>query len=84
MLLPANISVRAYQLMVAPTSITAPDRIAVKRTPILSRIIPAKIKKNTNTLRKVSDPCIVPNAVESQPLVSHIKSLIGDKMSMKI
>ena len=70
--------------MVAPTSITAPDRIAVKRTPILSRIIPAKIKKNTNTLRKVSDPCIVPNAVESQPLVSHIKSLIGDKMSMKI
>ena len=62
-------SVRAYQLMVAPTSITKPERTAVKRTPILSRMMPAKIRKKMNTLRKVSEPCMVPKAVESQPRV---------------
>ena len=83
-LLPWNASVTAYQLIVAPTSITAPESTAVKRTPILSSIIPAKIRKNTNTLRNVSEPCIVPNAVESQPRVDCIRSLIGERMSMKM
>ena len=53
-------------------------------TPILSRIIPAKMRKNTNTFRNVSEPCIVPNAVESQPRVDCIRSLIGERMSIKI
>lgn len=56
----------------------------MKRTPILSRMIPAKIRKNTNTLRNVSDPCIVPKASESQPRCDCIRSLIGDRMSMKM
>ena len=42
------------------------------------------MRKNTNTLRNVSAPCIVPNAVESQPRVDCIKSLIGESMSIKI
>ena len=80
----AKASVTAYHLIAAPTSITTPDKRAVKRTPILSSMIPAKIKKNTKTFKNVSDPCIVPKAVESHPRVSCIKSLIGDKMSIKI
>lgn len=63
--LPKKLSVSAYQLIVAPTSITAPESRAVNLTPILSRMIPAKMRKKINTLRNVSDPCIVPNAVES-------------------
>ena len=77
-------SVTAYQLMLAPTTITAPDSTAVKRTPILSRMMPAKMRKNTNTLRNVSDPCMVPKAVESHPRVDCIRSLMGDRMSMKM
>ena len=61
--------VSAYQLITAPISITQPERSAVKRTPILSRMIPAKIRKKIKTLRNVSEPCIVPNAVESHPRV---------------
>ena len=49
-------SVTAYQLMAAPSTITEPERMAVKRTPILSRMMPAKMRKNTNTLRKGSEP----------------------------
>ena len=74
----------AKYLINAPTSITAPERTAVKRTPILSRMIPAKIRKKTKTLRNVSEPCIVPNAVESHPRSDIIKSLIGERMSIKI
>ena len=70
--------------MIAPISITVPDRTAVNRTPILSRMIPAKIRKNTKTFRKTSDPCIVPNAVESHPRVSCIRSLMGERMSMNM
>ena len=47
-------------------------------------IIPAKMRKNTNTLRKCLRTCIVPNAVESQPRVDCIRSLIGESMSIKI
>ena len=74
----------AYHFIMAPISITAPERTAVKRTPILSRMMPAKIRKNTKTLRKVSAPCMVPKAVESHPRVSAIKSLMGERMSMNM
>ncbi len=47
-------------------------------------MIPAKIRKNTNTFKKVSEPCMVPKAVESQPRSESIRSLIGERMSMKI
>ena len=70
--------------MPAPTNITAPESTAVNLTPILSRIIPAKMRKNTNTFRNVSAPCMVPNAVESHPRSDIIKSLMGDKMSIKM
>ena len=77
-------SLTAYHFITAPTSITAADNKAVKRTPILSRMMPAKMRKKTNTFRNTSEPCIVPKAVESHPRVSCIKSLMGDKMSMKM
>ena len=79
-----NPSLTAYHLMQAPTSITPPERRAVKRTPILSRIIPAKMRKKMNTLRNVSEPCMVPKASESQPRCDCMRSLIGDKMSTKM
>ncbi len=65
-------------------SITTPESRAVKRTPILSRMMPANIRKNTNTLRNVSEPCIVPKAVLSHPRVDCSRSLMGDRMSMKM
>ena len=77
-------SLTANHLMIAPTSITPALSTAVKRTPILSRMIPAKMRKNTNTFRNTSLPCMVPKAVESQPRVSCIRSLMGDRMSMKM
>ena len=77
-------SLTANHLMTAPTSITPALSTAVKRTPILSRMIPAKMRKNTNTFRNTSLPCMVPKAVESQPRVSCIRSLMGDRMSMKM
>ena len=46
--------------MEAPTTITTAESTAVKRTPILSRIIPAKIRKKANTFRKYSDPATDP------------------------
>ena len=82
--LPMNDLLIANHFMTAPASITAPERMAVKRTPILSRIIPANIRKKTNTLRKVSEPSIVPKALESQPRVDSIRSLMGERMSMKM
>ena len=82
--LPMNDLLIANHLMDAPTSITAPERMAVKRTPILSRMIPANIRKKTNTLRNVSEPSIVPKALESQPRVDSIRSLIGERMSIKM
>ena len=41
-------------------TITVPDRMAVKRTPILSRMIPAIMRKKTNTLRNGSEPAKCP------------------------
>jgi hypothetical protein len=46
--------------------------------------MPAKIKKKMKTFKNVSDPCMVPKAVESQPRVDCIKSLIGESISIKI
>ena len=65
-------------------SITTPERIAVKRTPILSRIIPAIIKKKINTFKNVSEPAYVPKAVESHPLVDCNKSFNGERISIKM
>ena len=79
-----KLSLTAYHFTHAPTSITAALSTAVNRTPILSRMMPAKMRKNTNTLRNTSEPCIVPKAVESQPRVSCIRSLMGERMSMKM
>ena len=79
-----KLSLTAYHLMQAPTSMTAAESTAVKRTPILSRMMPAKMRKNANTLRNTSEPCMVPKAVESQPRVSCIRSLMGERMSMKM
>lgn len=54
--LPSNALLTAYQLIRPPQTITTPERMAVKRTPILSRMMPAKIRKKTKTLRNVSEP----------------------------
>ena len=54
--LPSKALLTAYQLTRPPQTITAPERMAVKRTPILSRMMPAKIRKKTKTLRNVSEP----------------------------
>ena len=81
---PMNDSLIAYHLTIAPTSIRAHERTIVKRTPILSRMMPAKIRKKAHTLRKTSEPCIRPNDVESHPRSESIKSLMGERMSMKM
>jgi len=47
-------------------------------------MIPARIKKKKNTLKKAADPAYVPKAVESQPLVDSKRDLTGDKISEKI
>ena len=49
-----NHSVIPTYLIEAPTTIRAVERIPVKRTPILSRMIPARIR-NPHTLRMYSD-----------------------------
>ena len=77
-------SLTAYHLIIAPTSITAAESTAVKRTPILSRIMPAKIRKKANTLRNTSEPCMVPKAVESHPRSDSIRSLMGERISIKM
>lgn len=62
-------SLIAYNLIEAPITITIPDSIPVKRIPILSRIIPAKMRKNANTLRKYSELQNVPYVSADHPLV---------------
>ena len=51
-----NAGLSAYSLIKAPITIREPDRRNVKRTPILSRMIPAKMRKKKNTLIKNSLP----------------------------
>ena len=50
-----NQSVMPTNLTVAPSTISPADSRPVKRMPILSRMMPANIRKNTNTFRKYSD-----------------------------
>ena len=54
-LVAANQSEIAMNLMAAPITINDPDKIPVKRIPILSKMIPAKIKKKQNTFKKYSE-----------------------------
>ena len=51
----ANQSLTPTSFIDAPTTISDADRIPVKRMPILSRMMPAKIRKKKKTLRKYSD-----------------------------
>ena len=53
-------------LIAAPMTMSEADRMPVNRTPILSRMIPANIRKKQNTLRKYSPPAYVPNVPLSQ------------------
>ena len=50
-----NQSVMPTNLIVAPATIRPADSRPVKRMPILSRMMPAKIRKKKNTLRKYSE-----------------------------
>ena len=50
-----NQSVMPTNLIEAPTTIRLADSSPVKRMPILSRMMPAKMRKKTNTLRKYSE-----------------------------
>ena len=50
-----NQSLIPIYLMNAPITINDAERRPVKRTPILSRMIPAKIRKKQNTFRKYSE-----------------------------
>ena len=49
-----NHSVMPMYLMVAPITMSDVERMPVKRTPILSRMIPARMR-NPNTLSMYSD-----------------------------
>ena len=50
-----NQSVMPANLIEAPSTINPADSSPVKRMPILSRMMPAKMRKKTKTLRKYSD-----------------------------
>ena len=62
-----NHSVIPTYLIAAPATIREVERIPVKRTPILSRMIPARMR-NPQTLRIYSDAAYVPNTELSHPL----------------
>jgi hypothetical protein len=42
------------------------------------------MRKKTKTLRNTSEPCMVQKAVESHPRVSCMRSLMGERMSIKM
>ena len=50
-----NHSLMPTSFIAAPITISDADSRPVKRIPVLSRMIPAKIRKKKNTLRKYSD-----------------------------
>ena len=58
--LPIKASDTAQYLTIVPITINVDDNKAVFLTPILSRMIPAKMRKNTNTFKNVSLPAYVP------------------------
>ena len=70
--------------MAAPPTIRDAERSPVNLTPILSRMMPAKMRKKQNTLRKYSDAAYVPKTDEFQPLVDSIIVLRGDMTSTNI
>lgn len=76
-----NRSLIAYNFIEAPITIIAPDKIPVKRIPILSSIIPAKIRKNAKTLRKYSELQNVPYVSADHPLLDSSKVDSGDSTS---
>ena len=62
-----NQSVMPMYLIPAPITMSEVERIPVKRTPILSRMIPARMR-NPQTLRMYSEAAYVPKTELSQPL----------------
>ena len=76
-----NQSLIPIYLMTAPPTIRDAERSPVKRTPILSRMIPAKIRKKQNTFRKNSEAAYVPNTVLSHLSFSSTSDLRGDMTS---
>lgn len=50
-----NHSEMPTSLMAAPATMSEAESMPVKRMPILSRMMPAKMRKKTKTLRKYSD-----------------------------
>ena len=62
-----NQSEMPTNLIEAPITISPAERSPVNRTPILSRIIPAKIRNRQKTLRKYSEAAYVPNTELFQP-----------------
>ena len=70
-------------LIAAPITMSEAESRPVKRTPILSRIIPAIIRK-PNTLRRYSPAAYVPKTPWSHPSVSFSKEASGERMSTNI
>ena len=73
-----NQSLIPIYFMTAPPTIREAESSPVKRTPILSRMIPAKIRKKQNTFRKNSEAAYVPNTVLSHLSFSSTRDLRGD------
>ena len=80
---PWNHSLTPTNLIAAPSTIREAERVPVKRIPILSRMIPARIRK-PHTFRIYSDAAYVPNAPLSQPLADSIRDFRGDITSTNI
>ena len=78
-----NQSVMPMYLIAAPTTMRDVERIPVKRTPILSRMMPARIRK-PQTLRMYSDAAYVPNTDPFHPLVFSMSDWRGDITSTNI
>ena len=66
--------------MQAPINIRDAESIPVKRTPILSRMIPARIR-NPKTLKMNSELPYMPNTSGVQPRWASIMLCSGDIMS---
>ena len=64
-------------LMAAPTTIRLALRTPVKRMPILSRMMPARMRK-PHTLRMYSDAAYVPKVPLDQPLALSTRDFSGD------
>ena len=74
----SNHSLTPTSLMDAPITIMDADSSPVKRMPILSRIMPANIRKKKNTFRKYSEAAYVPKDALSQCSFSSKRDFRGD------